>query len=139
MPIEVIAAVLGLLLARPVWAVRAYTGMLVNECSGSGEWSIYVDFSTFRKTEDGRRAWFLWNLALSPPPFLSVKPAPFFGYQSEKMRYEFDRSNDRIKTLQRIAYQRPRGEGVMIHSFSSPSTWTYPVQQSVAENMLQVG
>jgi hypothetical protein len=111
MAIEVIAAVLGLLLAQTLWAERAYTGMLANESSGSGEWSIYVDFSTFRKTENGRRAWFLWNLVLSQPPFLSVKPVPSFGYQSEKILYEFDRSNDSIKTLQRIAYQRPWGRG----------------------------
>ena len=110
---------LGLLLAQPVWAEWT-------ELGAPDELTHYIDHETVRRTESGRRAWFLYNFKTARE--LSSKKT----YSSLTLLMEFDCSGERYRGLQWTAYSGNMGRGNVVSSTSAVSGWEVVAPTTIA-------
>jgi hypothetical protein len=126
---RLVLILLGLLLAKPVWAewVRVGTGG-----EGAGASVIYVDPATVRKTPDGRRAWTM--LSYDKPQPDRVGGGTF---QSSKTLWEFDCAGERKRILQFTWHSGQMAAGQVVVAIDSLSNWTFVSPGSIDEVELQ--
>ena len=110
---------LGLLLAQPVWAEWT-------ELGAPDGLTHYMDHETVRKTESGRRAWFLYNFKAAR----ELQPKKTF--LSSTVLMEFDCSGERYRGLQWTAYSGNMGQGNVVSAGSDVSGWEVVTPNTIA-------
>lgn len=108
-----------LLVPQPVWAEWI-------ELGAPDGLTHYIDPETVRRTESGRRAWFLYNFKTARE--LSPKKT----YSSSTLLMEFDCSGERYRGLQWTAYSGNMGRGNVVSSGSDVSGWEVVTPNTIA-------
>ena len=129
---RVIAAVLGMLLAQPVWAqwVEVGTEWVELGTGDRGKITFYIDQTTIRKSDGRRRAWTMHSFEQPPTGLLIV-------HQSTKTLDEFDCAGERSRNLQSLGYSGPMGTGQVVWSNDDADRWTVVSPGSQRESLLR--
>ena len=131
---RLIAAVLGMLLAQPVWAqwVEVDTDWVDLGTGHRGKITFYIDQITIRKSESGRQAWTMYSFEQPPTGFFLM-----LVFQSVKQLDEFDCAGERWKRLQSLGYSGPLGTGQVVWSNDDADPWTVVSPWSQRESLLR--
>ena len=120
---------LGLLLAQPVWAGWVELGSANSQ--QYGRMTIYFDPATVRKTAEGRRVWFMHDLDRQRAlPSGTV-------YQSQRVLYEFDCTEERYRTLQETHYSAPMLTGLVVGTWSGQPTWKFIEPGTATKSLIE--
>jgi hypothetical protein len=111
------------LVPQPVWAEWI-------ELGAPDGLTHYIDHETVRRTESGRRAWFLYNFKTARE--LSPKKT----YSSSTLLMEFDCSGERYRGLQWTAYSGNMGRGNVVSAGSDVSGWEVVTPNTIAVKQL---
>ncbi len=87
------------------------------ERASSDEKTLFVDYDTINIVRGNPRLWFMFE-------FSSTNTN---GSKSQKTLYEADCIEGRLRVLSGRSYSGSKGEGKVISSLDSPSSWVYPV------------
>ncbi len=109
--------------------------MMLLNLNASAEWllrgsddshSEYIDYSTVRKYSNKAKHWIMVDYA-APQRLVND------SYLSVKYQYEYDCKNESIRVLSFVFYSDNMGQGQVVVTDSTPSSWTPVIPGSGGE------
>jgi len=114
-----------MLVSQPAWAEWVELGK-----NGEGFVTFYIDQTTIRKSDSGRRAWTMHS-------YEQPQPNPVGTFRSTKGLIEFDCAGERSRRLQTSLHAGPMGGGQLISIATDPAAWRPAIPGSVGRTQLE--